>query len=407
MATPATGPSALTRRGLLAATAGTLLLSACGRGGAGDADPASDVAPGGQELVVGASLELTGPGGPLGVLQERALAITAESLNADGLPVGNLRRTLRIEVRDNAGDPGLAARQATELVRRDGVHALVGGTLAETSMAMVAVAQQEQLPFLSLAFGDGLVVPLAQRTYVFKLTPDAGDMARRLARLIATQRLRRIVLVAADGLHGDSGVRAATGALRTVEIGLRRTVRLPRTGKDFGPAAQRAVDARPDGVVVWATAPDSAAAVTALRGAGYDGPVFLDAAAVAEETLEGDNATAVEGVYVVHPVSLGGTRLSSTSMSAQAHDEFVYSYIRRHGVYTGFAPYASDALRMIAEAARLSTSVDRGRMRAFLQNQFTDGMAGAYSFTPMRHGGMERDSLGVYTVNHGAWTRFS
>ncbi|MEU6073028.1 ABC transporter substrate-binding protein [Micromonospora sp. NPDC047074] len=407
MATSATGSSALTRRGLLAAAAGTLLLSACGRGDAGEGDPGGTVAPEGQGLLIGASLELTGPSAALGVPQRRALEITLESLNTRGVPIGNLRRPVRLEVRDNTGDPALAARQATELAREAGVHALLGGTVAETSMAMVGVAQTERVPFLSLAFGDGIVLPLARRTYVYKLTPDAGDMARRLARLIASQQLSRVALLAANGLHGDSGVRAMTGALRTAGVTLAANARLPRTGEDPRRAVRTATASRPDGVVVWATAPDSAAVVGALRRAGYDGPVFLDAGAVTEQTLEGGNAAVMEGVYAVHPTSLGGAMLANTTMSALDRKEFVYRYVQLHGGFNGFAPYASDAVQLIADAARLSTSVDRGRLRAFLQNQVTEGMAGMYSFAPIRHGGMDQGSLGIYTVNAGAWTRVS
>ncbi|GGM25185.1 branched-chain amino acid ABC transporter substrate-binding protein [Micromonospora sonchi] len=405
MATPATGPSVLTRRGVLAAAAGTLLLGACGR----DGEPEATVirATGGPELVIGATLELSGPGAALGVGQERALAISLEAVNAKGVPVGNLRRTVRLEVLDNRSDPRLAARQATELGRRGDVHALLGGTLAETSMSVIKVAQELRLPFVSLAFGDAITVPLAQRAFIYKVTPDAGDVARRLARVIDTGGLRRVVLLAEEGLHGDSGVRAMTGALRTVGVTLADTVRLPRPEDGLARAAETAVAARTDGVVVWATAPNSGAAARALRGAGFTGQLFFDAGAVAEETLEDHNVPAVEGAHAVHPASLGGSTLANSSATGRAYRELVSQYIRRHGAYNGFAPYASDALLLITNAAKLANSVDRGRLRAYLQNQITDGMAGLYSFTPIRHSGMERHSLGVYRVDGGAWNRLS
>ncbi|GAB3851239.1 hypothetical protein GCM10029963_38730 [Micromonospora andamanensis] len=194
------------------------------------------------------------------MLQQRALDISVAALNEKGVAVGNQRRSVRVEVLDNRSDPRLAARQATELGRRDDVHALLGATLAETSMSVIGVAQKLRLPFVSLAFGDSIAVPLAQRAFIYKVTPDAGDVARRLAQLMSAEGLRRVVLLAEDGLHGDSGVRAMRGALRTAEVGLARTVRLP-TGKDgVARAAERAVAADADGVVVWATAPNSGAA---------------------------------------------------------------------------------------------------------------------------------------------------
>ncbi|MFF3866828.1 ABC transporter substrate-binding protein [Micromonospora sp. NPDC001898] len=407
MATPAIDPATPNRRGVLAAAAGVLLLAGCGRTGAQDGPTSGADRTDGRELVLGVSLELTGAGAVLGVLQERALRISLDSLNADGVPVGNLRRTVRLEVRDNASDPNLAARHATELIQRDGAHALLGGTVTETSAAIVGVAQRLRTPYVSLAYGDGIVLPLAQRTYVYKLTPDASDVARRLARLIASQGRKRVVVLSADGLHGNSGVRAMSAALRAVELRPVEVVRLPRAGESFLRAAQRVVAAEPDAVVVWGTAPDTGGAVLALRRAGHRGPLYLDAGGVAEDTLADANVAALEGAYAVHPICLGGSTLTNTTTAALARRDFVYRYIQRHGGFSGFAPYASDALQLIANAARSAASVDRGRLRAYLQNQVTEGIAGAYAFAPIRHGGMDRNSLGIYRVDHGGWVRVS
>ncbi|MFC8615270.1 ABC transporter substrate-binding protein [Micromonospora purpureochromogenes] len=408
MATPAIDSSVLTRRGVLTATASSLLLSACGQTQPQDeAEPDGSASPGGPELLIGVSLELTGRGAALGVLQERALRITLEDLNVDRVQVGNLRRSVRVLVRDNRSDPRLAAQQATDLIRKDRVHALLGTTLTETAMAVVGVAQRLQTPFVSLAPGDGIVLPLTQRTFIYKLTPDAMDVARRLARLISSRGLERIALLAADGLHGDSGVRAVAAALRAAGVELDRTVRLPRTGADFARAAREAVAGDPDGVVVWAAAPDSGGAARALRRARWRGPLFFDAAAVAEETVQGSNAAAMEGAYAVHPTCLTDSTLMGTTTAALARRELVFRYIHEYGGFSGFAPYASDALQLIANAARLASSVDRGRLRAYLQTQVTEGMAGWYAFAPIRHGGMERDSLGVYQLTQGSWARVS
>ncbi|GIG85688.1 ABC transporter substrate-binding protein [Plantactinospora endophytica] len=394
----------LSRRGLLAAAA-TTLIAACGRNDEGNSGPSG---PGARELVVGASLELTGVGRALGVLQERALKITADKLNESGVQVGNLRRSLRLVIRDNASEPRLAAQHATELATRENVHALVGGCLAETSLAIIPIAQQQQVPFISYAAADNLTVPLAQRTYIFKLTPDARDVARALAALIRSQGLEKVGLLAAAGAHGDSGVRALTAALRAVDVDLVRVTRLPEEeNADFRPAARKVTGPDPEAVVVWGTAPFSGTAARALRQTGFEGRIFFDAGAVAEDTLSEANAAAVEGAYVVHPGSLGSSALTNTTTAGLDRRDFIYRYIHLHGSFSGFAPYASDSLRLVVNAARLGKSVDRGRLRAYLGTQITEGIAGAYSFAPIRHGGMEPDSLGVFTVVSGSWSRVS
>ncbi|MEW2326890.1 ABC transporter substrate-binding protein [Micromonospora chersina] len=407
MATPAFDSSLLTRRGILAAAAGSLLLAGCGQQGERPDDESSaSSAPGNQDLVVGASLELTGRGAALGVPQQRALEISADALNKVGIPVGNLRRSVRLDIRDNRSDPREAARQAAELTRK-GAQVLVGGALAETSTAIAEVAQKVKTPFLSVGFGDGILLPLAERTFTYKLTPDAVDVARRLADLAASQRVRRVALLAADGLHGDSGVRAVRSALRAADVDLVRTVRLPATGQSFAGAARRIATVEPDGVVVWGTAPDSGMAARELRQADYTGPLYFDAGAVAADTLAGANARAVEGAYAVHPACLDTSALSATSTTALERRDFNYRYTQRYGSSNISAPYASDALQLIAASARMAASLDRGRLRAFLQAQLAEGIAGAYALTPSRHGGMEPDSLAVYMVAQRAWRLYA
>ncbi|MFF5174332.1 ABC transporter substrate-binding protein [Micromonospora sp. NPDC000089] len=407
MATPATGSLVHTRRGVLTAAASTLLLTACGRGTADRDAGAPTATPGVEDLVVGVSLELTGRGAALGVPQERALRITADALNQDGVPVGNQRRRIRLEVRDNGSNPRVAARQATELATRDGAHALIGATLAETSMGMIGVAQRLRVPYVSLAFGDGIVRPLADRTFVYKVTPDSRPVASRIAALLAERGHRRVALLAGSGLHGDAGVEAVGPAVEAVGLRLVHTARLPVDSIAMVPAAQEAVRRTPDAVVVWANAPDSGAAARALRKAGYRGPLYLDAAAVAEDTLNERNAPAVEGAYVVHPLTLGGDTLTNTTSGALARLDLTFQYLNRYGTYRGFAPYASDALTLLVEAARAASSLDRGRIRAYLRTEVIDGMAGSYAFEPSRHSGMNGGALGVYTVSRGSWTRYS
>ncbi|MFU8852071.1 ABC transporter substrate-binding protein [Micromonospora sp. SL1-18] len=320
----------------------------------------------------------------------------------EGIPVGNLRRTVRLEIRDNRSDPREAARQATELTRRDQVHALVGGTSAAASMAIVEVAQKLRVPFVSLAAGNDIVLSLAQRTYIYKLTPDAGDVARRMARLIDSLQVRRVALLAAEGMHGDSGVPAVRNALRDADVALAQTVRLPAAGRSLASAARRAVAGDPDGVVVWGTAPDSGAAARELRQAGHKGALFFDPGAVAEDTLSGANAATAEGAYAVHPACLAASTLTTTTTAELARRDFTYRYIQRYGSFSGFAPYGSDAVQLLAAAARAATSVDRGRLRACLQTQVIEGVAGAYAFAPIRHGAGWSGTRSASTWSAGA-----
>jgi branched-chain amino acid transport system substrate-binding protein len=405
MATPAIGASALSRRGLFAVAAGTLFTTACGSGD--DRANPGPIRRGSEELIIGASLELTGAAAAFGSLQERALRITVDELNDAGVPVGNFRRQIRLVVRDNGSNPKTAAQQVTEMIQRDQVHAILGGTRAEVSMAIVDIAQSEQVPYISLASADDITVPLTKRTFIYKLTPDAFDVARIMAPIVAGLQKRTVALLAQDGLYGDSGLRAVTSALETNDLTLVKAVRLPASGSSFAAAARSVATSAPDALIIWAQAPDAGAAATAVHAAGFRGLKFFSPGAVADDTVSAKNLEAVEDAYVVHPESLAGSSLTDTTRTDLLRREFVNRYVQRYGRFSGFAPYASDAVKLIANAARMGRSADRGRIRVYLETQVAEGIAGSYSFAPISHGGMEPDSLAVFTIAQGSWAKFA
>lgn len=397
----AIGRTQMTRRGVLVAAAGTLFTAACGTDETNSPGPTTR---GSEELIIGASLELTGPGAAHGVLQERALRITVDTLNEEGVPVGNLRRRIKMIYRDNGSRPETAAQQATELIQKENVHALLGGVLAETSLEMVNVAQTEQVPFISLGSADGIVTPLTARTYIYKLQPNAEDVAQMMDDLVRDLGLSKVGVIYSSGSYGKSGLAAVRNAFRSAVV---IDSALPPTGSNVNSAVAKVVDAEPQVVIVWAQAPDSGAAATALRGAKFPGEIVFDPGGVADDTLSDANKDQVELAYAVHPASLAGTSLTDTTMADLDRRDFIYRYIQKHGAFRGFAPYSSDAVRLIANAARLGRSVDRGRVRVYLENLIAEGIAGSYDFQPIKHGGMTSDSLAVFKVTSRAWTRIS
>jgi branched-chain amino acid transport system substrate-binding protein len=404
MAKPAFGRTQMSRRGVLVAAAGTLFTAACG---SDDTNSPGPTTKGSEELIIGASLELTGPGAAHGVLQERALRITVDTLNEEGVPVGNLRRKVKMIYRDNGSRPETAAQQATELIQKENVHAFMGGILAETSAEMLKIAQTEQVPFISLASANGIVTPLTQRTYIYKLQPNAEDVARMMADLISEpgRNLAKIGVLYGSGAYGDAGFDALRQALGSRLIA---SEQLPPTGSNVTSVAKRVADKKPDAIIIWAQAPDSGATALALKSVlSFGGQLIFDPGAVADDTLTGDNATAAQDALAVHPASLAGTSLTDTTMADLDRRDFIYRYIQKHGAFRGFAPYTSDAVRLIANAARLGRSVDRGRIRVYMENLITEGIAGSYSFQPIDHGGMTADSLAIFQVKKGAWVRFS
>lgn len=391
------------RRGALTTGLGLAaggILAACSTPSRSQAIPAIS-----GEIVVGANLELTGVGSTLGKLQEQALQVGAQILNTNGIPFGGRRLKVRLEIADNGGNAESAGLLSQELIDQAKVSVIIGGTTVETAMAMVTVAEQRKVPLLTLNSGDEMTIPLPQRKFIYKLGPNSTDVATVLSRELYRRNLTTAVLLAGPDGHGESGVRAMPRAFTSAGGSISHTVRLPGSGRAYTDAAKQVANLRPKAVVVWSLAPASAAAVAALRTAGYTGPVFLDSGAGADETLRGPNGGVMEGTIIAHSTVLGGAPLMATTTSGLAARDFIYRYIQQYGIFGGFAPYSADALNLVAVAARRANSLDPQRLRGRLEAGAVEGITGAYAFQPISHGGLEPDALVLFTAHQGAWVR--
>src|SRR4051812_36911604 len=122
------------------------------------------------DLVVGASLELSGSGADIGVAYQRALELKAAQINASGL-LG--RRRLTVTVRDNRGDPAIALTQLTAFTEDPSTVAVITGACAECVTGAAKLLNDRHLPTIALSPVAAVSTPLAERRYIFRLAPNA------------------------------------------------------------------------------------------------------------------------------------------------------------------------------------------------------------------------------------------
>jgi branched-chain amino acid transport system substrate-binding protein len=123
------------------------------------------------EIRLGATLAVTGPGAFLGDPEAKTLEMLVEELNAAG---GIDGEEIALTLYDDGGDPNKARTFATRLVEDDEVAAIIGGTTTGTTMAIIPVVEDAEIPFISLAGAVEIVDPVKE--WVFK-TPHTDRMA--------------------------------------------------------------------------------------------------------------------------------------------------------------------------------------------------------------------------------------
>lgn len=397
-------PTGVSRRTLLSASVfGTAAaaLGACTTTAAGTPPPSR-----GPDLVIGAALELSGPNLVVGTAQSFALSIIRDTINERGFVVGGHTRNVRLIVLDNQSDPVQAKKVTQSLIDNTDVSAIIGAGAADTSTVMAPLAEKNQIPMLSLSAAAQIVTPTVDRRYVFKLGPNASDVASRLVAAISSQGYRRIALMAANDPHGADGKAAMQTAARNGGLTIAGHVDLPPDGAtpgDYQSQITTMMGLQAEAVVIWTLAPSSGLAARSLRVAGYRGRLFFDSGAGSDETLSAQNRVSVNGSYLISPKILGGTPLAVTTPDAFDQQDFYVRYTQEHGTFSGLAAYGGDALKLLVAAAVAGNTFDRIGLRDALETLTYDGLAGTYAFNTINHGGVEGDSLGLFAIRPSGW----
>jgi branched-chain amino acid transport system substrate-binding protein len=387
---------------MLAVVTTALLTTGCG------AVPGWQRAP--EQVVIGVDLNLTGRGNELGTVFHDALRLQLERLN-DRQPLGDERR-LRLEVRDNRGDPASAAGNLTDLLADPDVSAIITAGCPD---CVVQLAPDLTTPVVSLDAAASVSAPASERRWAFQIGPDAAASADALSAAMAQAGVRTVGLIAAGTPYGDEGLaavaeaagrdgltiverqRVAAEQANTATTAAARVAGWQPVIDPFAPAPDP--PAGPDAVVVWVPAPGAAGVTDALRGAGYSGPLYLDMLAADELFFRQAPGRAA---LVFTPTLVVDTLIAASPALSERRRWFA-DYLSRYGTYHAQASFAADALLVLADALRRAGSLDRAVIRDKLESTLIDGITGQIRFTGDQHSGLHPSSLTILTASDGRW----
>jgi branched-chain amino acid transport system substrate-binding protein len=367
-----------------------------------------------QTIYIGVDLPLSGDLEATGTVHHNALALRVEQVNAQRLAGEQYRLELR--VLDNRSDAATAADNLATLADDPQVTAVV-----TAGCPSCASAAEPSVPLISLDTTD-VLAEADERRWLFRLGPNPPDNADRLSQAMAQAGVDNVGLLAADDTYGQAGAAVIRDAADRDEISIAidlpvslgendavqsaaetvaawRPEQVPPT---FDPQTGDVQPAGPHAVVIWADAPLAAAAATALRRAGFDGPLFVDMAAASdlfltEEQVDLDGATLV---YTDTPVI---DQMITASPAAAARADWFESYLSRYDTYHVHASWAADAINVLIAAIGRAGTTEPGAVRDQLETTRIDGFTGAIRFTAAQHSGLHPGSLLLLTATGGRW----
>ncbi|MEU5723207.1 ABC transporter substrate-binding protein [Micromonospora sp. NPDC047738] len=354
-------------------------------------------------IVIAADLELSGGSAPVGKVYQRALKLKVDQLNSSGALGG---RKIELQVKDNRSDAAESLRNINDFANDSRISAVIMGGCNDCAVGAARTIGEKRIPTIALASASAVTEPVAERKYVFKLAPNAGDSAAALTAELARKGLRKVAVLHSADQSGQEGLTALRREFGKAGIRLLRAEAVRPTDTDVSGQVSQLVAKKPQALVIWTSPEQASLAADNARENRYPGSLFFDAAAAGDLFL-GASAKSTEQATLIFTQTMVIDDVIATTPAKAARRQWFQGYTALYGGYHGISSFAADAVQLIADAELRSGSaagkVNRDALRDVLETSQLDGLSGPIRMTPDNHSGLMPQALTTLVARGGRW----
>jgi branched-chain amino acid transport system substrate-binding protein len=354
---------------------------------------------------VGAVFSVTGRASFLGDPEKKTALMVAEQINKAG---GINGKKLELIIYDDEGDATKSNLAVKKLINQDKVCAFIGPSLSGLSLAVLPLAEQNQVAMISAAASYKIVTDDAgnQRKWVFKV-PQSDSMAvEAIYNHMKKKGISKIAIITGTTGFGKSGrgelIRLAPQYGMTIladeSYGPRDTDMTAQLTKIKGVA--------PQAIVNWSIGPTQVTVLRNYRDLGMTNIVFYQSHGFGSKKNIELAAGAAEGVYTPLGACATPDALPSSHPQKKVAMDYNNSYTGKYNEpVSTFGGHAWDALNLAVDALK-AVGCDRAKIRDYLENKkgFV-GQHGVFNFSSADHNGLVwQDAFNMIQVKNGDWS---
>jgi branched-chain amino acid transport system substrate-binding protein len=353
------------------------------------------------QVKIGAVLSVTGPASFLGDPEKKTLEMYVAEINEKG---GVNGQKLQLVIYDDGGDANNARTFATRLVEEDKVTAVIGGTTTGSTLAMITVFEDAQLPFISLAGAVQIIQPV--RKWVFK-TPHTDTMAcEKIFADIKRRNLSKVALISGSGGFEKSmeaecvkvAPKAGISIVHQESYGPRDTDMTPQLTNIKGKADVQAV-------INPGFGQGPAIVTRNYRQLDIKLPFYQSHGVASKQFIELAGAAA-EGVRLPAAALLVAEKLPGSDPQRAVVVSYKQTYERKTSQpVSTFGGHAYDGLMILTEAAKRARGWDKAKVRDEIEK--TKGFMGTGGLVNMSgtdHMGLDLSAFRMLEIKNGDWT---
>jgi branched-chain amino acid transport system substrate-binding protein len=358
------------------------------------------IAPVQAQIRIGSVVSATGPAAFLGEPERRTLELYIERINAEG---GVNGEELELIVYDDEGDANKARTFASRLIDNDEVVAIVGGSTTGTTMAVVPLAEDAEIPFISMAGAVTIVEPV--KPFVFKTPPTDRMACEKIYEDMKARGIAKIGMISGTDAFGSSMREQclATAQEHGIEVladesyGPRDSDMTPQLTKIRGTAGLQAVLNPGFG--------QGPAIVTRnYKQLGIDLPLYQSHGVASKSFIElaGD---AAEGVRLPASPLLVPEQLPDSDPQKAVLIAYKTAFEEATGQpVSTFGGHAYDGLMILVDAVKRAGEAEPTAIRDAIEaTKGFVGTAGVVNMSPEDHMGLGDDAFRMLEIRDGNW----
>lgn len=349
-------------------------------------------------IKIGALFAVTGPAAFLGEPERNTAKMVVDEINQAG---GVKGRKLELVVYDTAGDATKAVQLATRLIKDDKVVAIIGPSTTGETMAVIPVAEKEQIPLISCSAGSKITDPV--KRWVFKTAQNDALAVGKIFEYLQKHKQHKVAILSVSDGFGSSGreqlkAQAARYGISIVSddtYGPKDTDMTAQLTKIRGSQAQA--------LIVWGTNPGPAVIAKNAKQLGLKLPLYMSHGVSSKKFIDlaGESA---EGIRIPSGKVLVADMLPNSESQKKSLMSFVKDY-QSHYKTEGdhFGGHAWDAVMLLKNAIERGVETPAAIRDQLEKTRNFSGIGGTFTYTAQDHAGLAKDAFILVEVRKKDW----
>ena len=254
----------------------------------------------GADLKIGFTLSLTGGTDDYGKAARMGAQLALKEYNDKG---GYQGQKVDAVIYDDETKPAKGVENFTRLITRDKVFAIVGPVNSGVALAIIDIAQKNQIPLIdTIATAEQIIERYqnAPKNYVFRVSLNDGIQTSFMIDYIKSRKYQRIGLMHDSTGWGQSGRDTALRLLKDANLDLAAGPEVfDQNDSDMTTQLTKMRDAKVDFVIAYSLAPAAVQIAKSMQKIGLKAPWTGTWALVAPNFLKLGGKELIEGVMAV------------------------------------------------------------------------------------------------------------